>query len=534
MALSSVNRWPGPVAPGDTFSLNFVGGYLDQAHVHAYEFDPATQTYTPISITFVGPYTITGATVSSGKELLVRRETPDLPLVDFVQGARLSAVNLDTATHQAVLRAAEAVDYSNLANITDFSNAVQAVLSQVDTATQAAVDSSNSASTAQGYATAALGHANAASSSASAASTSATNAQNSATAAASSASSAGTAKTDAQAAASAAASSATAADGSAGAASISAGQAQGYANNAQTSANAAAASATAASTSASNASTSATAASGSASAASTSAANAQSSYDAIQLILNRAGATRCHLGYYVGTQVILTGQSVWVNGAIRAIPSGSVRVTLPDTTTVYNIYAYMSGSTLALQYSATNPFYNSASGVWQSPDMTMTCVGWAMGSGMATTSPAMYEEGPNVLSAYTSTGYVATANPGTTGGTWNGTTYTIASTQGIVGPSSYIDMSANLAIMTEPLDRVGDVQLFINGTSVVSLSRMTHEDAYSWRTHTPRWNIQRLLQDTAALLTLSLRYAAISTSGGNWTTLGDPDRLAMAVKTAQI
>lgn len=115
MTLAATNRWAGPITSGQVFSINFVGGYIDRAHVKAYNEDPTTAELLPLPVSFSGDYAVYGFTIPAGRNLLVRRETPFAPLVDFMEGSRLSAANLDTATRQATFSAAEANDRGQLA-----------------------------------------------------------------------------------------------------------------------------------------------------------------------------------------------------------------------------------------------------------------------------------------------------------------------------------------------------------------------------------------------------------------------------------
>lgn len=226
---ASINRWDGPVTPGQSITLSLVGGFIDRSHVLAYDYEPSTRVFTPTPFTWINDSTITGITVPAGHQLVVRRQTPDLPLVDFVSGSRLSAVNLDTASRQAILRASEGVDVANMLDTIDLMPATKQAVQDSEAAAALAQDWATKVGaevvvgqgySAKQYSLDAQASANAASGSASAASGSAAAASDSAAAAAGSAS--------------AAAGSASAASGSASAASGSTSSASGYATAAIT------------------------------------------------------------------------------------------------------------------------------------------------------------------------------------------------------------------------------------------------------------------------------------------------------------
>jgi hypothetical protein len=150
--LYATNRFPGD---GTTtqYEISFVGGYLDRAHVKAYvEGADLVQTPVPLSPgNFLGQYTLGGlAPVPAGSTLVIYRDTPKAPIVDFVNGSRFTESNLDTATRQGSFIAAEGADAVSptglagvLNQIESFSSAAvvardQAVLSASQAATNAA------------------------------------------------------------------------------------------------------------------------------------------------------------------------------------------------------------------------------------------------------------------------------------------------------------------------------------------------------------------------------------------------------------
>lgn len=98
------------------WNFNFTGGYLDKTHVKAKMTSPdglITEAL-PInySADFIGPFQLQILpVVPAGYQLTIYRDTPkDLPIVNFVDGGRISEVSLDTNAKQAVFIASETID----------------------------------------------------------------------------------------------------------------------------------------------------------------------------------------------------------------------------------------------------------------------------------------------------------------------------------------------------------------------------------------------------------------------------------------
>lgn len=138
------------------YEISFVGGYLDRAHVKAY-VEGADLVQTPVTLSpgnFLGQYTIGGlAPVPVGSTLVIYRDTPKAPIVDFVNGSRFTESNLDTATRQGSFIAAEGADAVSPAGlagviqqIADFSGAAGVARDQAVAAKNTAVASSDAAS----------------------------------------------------------------------------------------------------------------------------------------------------------------------------------------------------------------------------------------------------------------------------------------------------------------------------------------------------------------------------------------------------
>ena len=98
MATYATNRYPGNGVT-TTYEISFTGGYIDRSHVKAYHEDDATKTRVPVAITsgqWLNDYTIRGfAPVPVGRTMVIYRDTPKKPLVDFVNGARFTEYNMD-------------------------------------------------------------------------------------------------------------------------------------------------------------------------------------------------------------------------------------------------------------------------------------------------------------------------------------------------------------------------------------------------------------------------------------------------------
>ena len=113
MALLATNRFAGDGVT-TSYEINFVGKYLDKSHVFAYVEDDATGDRTPVTIAaanWLNDTTLQSLpVVPVGKTMVIYRNTPALPLVDFVDGAWLTPKALDTATRQGLFKAVESAD----------------------------------------------------------------------------------------------------------------------------------------------------------------------------------------------------------------------------------------------------------------------------------------------------------------------------------------------------------------------------------------------------------------------------------------
>lgn len=144
--LYATNRFPGD-GRTTTYEISFVGGYLDRTHVRAY-IEDASLVQTPVTLTsgnFLGPSTLAGITpIPVGSTLVVYRDTPKAPLVDFVNGSRMTEANLDTATRQGAFIAAEGADAS-LGNVAESASRAEAAAQTATSASTTAVSAKEQA-----------------------------------------------------------------------------------------------------------------------------------------------------------------------------------------------------------------------------------------------------------------------------------------------------------------------------------------------------------------------------------------------------
>lgn len=166
--LYATNRFPGD-GMTTQYEISFVGGYLDRTHVKAH-IEGAGPIPTPVTLrpdNFLGPYTIGGlAPVPVGATLVIYRDTPKAPLVDFVNGSRFTEATLDTATRQGAFIAVEGADVLS-------PEGLAGAINQLEVVSSVAIAARDQAALSAGQAAASAG---AAASNASAAGGSATNA----------------------------------------------------------------------------------------------------------------------------------------------------------------------------------------------------------------------------------------------------------------------------------------------------------------------------------------------------------------------
>lgn len=148
MALFATNRFAGD---GTTtqYEINFVGQYIDRSHVKAYRVDDATQVRTPVTITpgqWLNATTITGfAPTPVGQTMVIYRDTPKAPMVDFINGSRFTEHNMDLVARQGLFAAMEALDAGGSEARQQLLDAIAVVVDLVDDATAAVSDATAAA-----------------------------------------------------------------------------------------------------------------------------------------------------------------------------------------------------------------------------------------------------------------------------------------------------------------------------------------------------------------------------------------------------
>ena len=163
MALYATNRFPGDGST-TSYEFNFVGKYIARSHVKVYQEDNATKVRTHVPITdgnFLNDTTLQGLPVTPvDHTLVIYRDTPKPPLVDFVNGARFTEYNMDLVARQGLFVAMEALDAGDsdardqlLAAITVITDLVNDATTAVSDATVAALAAATSAANASASAT---------------------------------------------------------------------------------------------------------------------------------------------------------------------------------------------------------------------------------------------------------------------------------------------------------------------------------------------------------------------------------------------
>ena len=150
MALLATNRFAGDGAT-TSYEFNFVGKYIARSHVKVYQEDNATKVRTYVPITdgnFLNDTTLRSLPVTPvGQTLVIYRDTPKPPIVDFVNGSRFTEYNLDLVARQGLFVAMEAMDAGGAEARQQLLDAIAVVVGLVDDAaaaalaTQAALDS---------------------------------------------------------------------------------------------------------------------------------------------------------------------------------------------------------------------------------------------------------------------------------------------------------------------------------------------------------------------------------------------------------
>lgn len=108
----TMHTWAGNGNSQRTYEINFTGGYISQSDVKAYMVERATTNKVDLRVIFVNSKTVRlNQGVPTGWDVTIYRDTPkDKPSASFVDGALITARNLDRNAKQAIFGVAEMVD----------------------------------------------------------------------------------------------------------------------------------------------------------------------------------------------------------------------------------------------------------------------------------------------------------------------------------------------------------------------------------------------------------------------------------------
>jgi len=108
----TMHTWAGNGNAQRSYELNFTGGYISQSDVKAYMIEQNTTNRVDLRVLFVNAKTVRlNQAVPVGWSVTIYRDTPkDKPSASFVDGALITARNLDRNAKQAIFGVAEMVD----------------------------------------------------------------------------------------------------------------------------------------------------------------------------------------------------------------------------------------------------------------------------------------------------------------------------------------------------------------------------------------------------------------------------------------
>ena len=489
MALYATNRFPGD-GSRTSYEFNFVGKYIARSHVKVYQEDNATKVRTPVPITdsnFLNDTTLRGLPVTPvGSTLVIYRDTPKPPLVDFVNGSRFTEYNMDLVARQGLFVAMEALDAVGPDAMQQLRDALAVVGSLINDAHAVVSDATAAAL---------------------AAATSAAAAQDAVTLATAAQTAAESANTAAQSAK----------------ASLDGMQAdvtwtrttliETRDSLADTKVDVRDLHATITETRTSLSDTK---------------ADVQDIYAGLSDIYSELAAVNAASGSGQNFRLVYTGpdldvslqrcggKSIIIAGQARELTTAGITLRLPDSSDVLNIYAYWTGSSIALEYNTVNPQWDSTQGYWHKGwDSSRTYVGSARPDRVAATPQCAVRSAFNGQSMMYRQGIIATS------GTWNGSQTQIAYGGFVTIPADALDISASVSVMSEPAARVGDLNIGLAAGSIqLSTARNTFVNTNHWNGYNTRWSVTRGINDPPQWLDPYARFLATSTGGGNWNTLG--------------
>ena len=152
------------------------------------------------------------------------------------------------------------------------------------------------------------------------------------------------------------------------------------------------------------------------------------------------------------------GKTMIIDGEAREIPSTGLTLSLPNDNVTRNIYAYWTGSAIALEHSTSAPSWLNSQGYWtKAGDTSRTYVGSARGSGLVSGQTER-----SLRSAYNErTLAVQQGIPLTNTGTWTGGRFRLATGGFLTLPGDALEIAANVNIMSTPANRVGDFDISV-------------------------------------------------------------------------
>lgn len=516
MALLATNRFAGDGAT-TSYEFNFVGKYIARTHVKVYQEDNATKVRTPVAITdsnFLNDTTLRNLPVTpSGKTLVIYRETPKPPMVDFTNGARFTEYNMDLVARQGLFVAMEAMDEGGPAAMQQLRDALAVAGSLVNAANAVVSDATAAALTAAASAAAAQ------------------DAVTLATAAQTAAESANTAAQGAK-------------------ASLDGMQAdvtwtrdrlvETRESLADTKADVRDLHATITETRTSLSDTK---------------ADVLDIYSGLSDVYSGLAAANAEitdlrnnpvtpdLSGYATTQsvqgrmccrVLVTnvanrtltlqrcgGQTMSINGVSRVIPAGGISINVVSSSTPSYLYAGWNGTSITLTENGAQPTFDNTLGQWIYPgNANSTPVAFFRGDGLATPERFLrnYYKGPGIAAGTQSLSSDYTAN-------WDGLERQLITMPFLILPGDSIELQAQASIMSTLPGRVGDLLIRLNGGSNLARARNTHTgETYMWHNYSCLAGVIQRGHgpaDPASQIIAELYYSPISTIGNTFTVLGD-------------
>ena len=277
---------------------------------------------------------------------------------------------------------------------------------------------------------------------------------------------------------------------------------------------------------------SATAAASSATAALNAQTAAENARDAV--IAAKNSGMHCKLVWstvdYIVGLVRWGGKTMLISGEDREIPAGGVTITIPNDSSVRNVYAYWNGSAIALEQSTTVPVWLDSQGYWvKTGDSSRTYLGSARGDGLVASSHERYLRSAwNERTLAIRQGIVAQT------GTWSGTVYQLAYGGFLALPGDTLEIAGNVNIQSTPAERLGDFNIGLASLGLeLTKDRKSFPLAYHWNGFFAAWKGMRGINDPPQWVDPYAEFWAVNTTSGNWKTrLPESDALLYSAEPA--